>query len=39
MHMFEPKGNPTVVNLFTVINALQSQTVVHLEMRAVTKAP
>lgn len=38
MRMFGPKGNPTVANLFAVINALQSRTGVHLEVRAVTEA-
>ena len=39
MRMFGPNGNPTVANLFAVINALQSRTGVHLEVRAVTEAP
>lgn len=38
MRMFGPKGNPTVANLFAVINALQNRTGVHLEVRAVTEA-
>ncbi len=37
MRMFGPKGNPTVVNLFAVIHALQNRTGVHLEVRAVTE--
>ena len=36
MRMFGPKGNPTAANLFAVINALQEQTGVHLEVRAVS---
>ena len=35
MLMFGPKGNPTAVNLFGVIVALQEKTGVHLEVRAV----
>jgi Ribbon-helix-helix protein, copG family len=35
MRMFGPKGNPTAVNLFGVISALQERTGVHLEVRAV----
>jgi DNA-binding phage protein len=35
MRMFGPKGNPTAVNLFGVIVALQERTGVHLEVRAV----
>lgn len=38
MRMFGPKGNPTAANLFAVINALQSRTGVHLEVRAVSEA-
>ena len=38
MRMFGPNGNPTVANLFAVIHALQSQTGVHLEVKAVTEA-
>ena len=38
MRMFGPNGNPTVANLFAVINALQSQTGVHLKVKAVTEA-
>ena len=34
MRMFGPKGNPTAVNLFGVIGALQEKTGVHLEVRA-----
>lgn len=35
MRMFGPKGNPTAVNLFGVIGALQESTGVHLEVRTV----
>ncbi len=35
MRMFGPKGNPTAVNLFGVIVALQERTGVHLAVRAV----
>jgi DNA-binding phage protein len=35
MRMFGPKGNPTAVNLFSVIGALQENAGVHLEVRAV----
>jgi DNA-binding phage protein len=35
MRMFGPKGNPTAVNLFGVIVALQESTGVHLEVRTV----
>jgi len=38
MRMFGPKGNPTAVNLFGVIVALQEKTGVHLEVRAVAGA-
>jgi hypothetical protein len=38
MRMFGPKGNPTAVNLFGVIVALQHKTRVHLEVRAVADA-
>ncbi len=38
MRMFGPKGNPTAVNLFGVIAALQEKTGVHLEVRAVADA-
>jgi DNA-binding phage protein len=38
MRMFGPKGNPTAVNLFGVIVALQVKTGVHLEVRAVADA-
>ena len=38
MRMFGPKGNPTVANLFAIINTLQNRTGVHLEVRAVTEA-
>ncbi|WP_284418675.1 MULTISPECIES: transcriptional regulator [unclassified Bradyrhizobium] len=35
MHMFGPSGNPTAENLLGVISALQAETSVHLEVRAV----
>ena len=35
MRMFGPRGNPTAVNLFSVLGALQDKTGVHLEVRAV----
>jgi len=38
MRMFGPKGNPTAVNLFGVIVALQEKTGAHLEVRAVADA-
>jgi DNA-binding phage protein len=38
MRMFGPDGNPTAENLLGVINALQEETGVHLEIRAVTEA-
>ena len=38
MRMFSPKGNPTAANLFAVLTALQAQTGVHLEVRAVAEA-
>ena len=38
MRMFGPKGNPTAVNLFGVIVALQDKTGVHLKVRAVADA-
>ena len=38
MRMFGPKGNPTAGNLLGVIGALQMQTGVHLEVRAVANA-
>jgi DNA-binding phage protein len=38
MRMFGPKGNPTAVNLFGVIAALQDKTGVHLQVRAVADA-
>jgi DNA-binding phage protein len=37
MHMFGPDGNPTAENLLGVIRALQDETGVHLEIRAVTE--
>ena len=38
MRMFGPSGNPTAENLLAVISALQAETGVHLEVRAVTRA-
>ena len=38
MRMFGPHGNPTAVNLFGAIVALQEKTGVHLEVRAVDDA-
>jgi DNA-binding phage protein len=38
MRMFGPNGNPTAVNLFGVIVALQDKTGVHLEVHAVEAA-
>jgi DNA-binding phage protein len=38
MRMFGPSGNPTAENLLGVIHALQRETGVHLEIRAVTEA-
>jgi hypothetical protein len=38
MRMFGPDGNPTAENLLGVISALQQETGVHLEIRAVTEA-
>jgi DNA-binding phage protein len=38
MRMFGPKGNPTAVNLFGVIVALQEKTGVHIEVRALENA-
>jgi DNA-binding phage protein len=38
MRMFGPKGNPTAVNLFGVVAALQDKTGVHLQVRAVADA-
>lgn len=38
MRMFSPKGNPTAANLFAVLTALQAQTGVRLEVRAVAQA-
>src|SRR5437868_5807567 len=35
MRMFGPGGNPTAENLLGVINALQQETGVHLEIRAI----
>jgi DNA-binding phage protein len=38
MRMFGPDGNPTAENLLGVISALQEETGVHLEIRAVADA-
>jgi DNA-binding phage protein len=38
MRMFGPDGNPTADNLMAVISALQVETGVHLEIRAVADA-
>lgn len=38
MRMFGPGGNPTMGNLMAVIHALQKETGVHLEIRAVADA-
>lgn len=38
MRMFGPDGNPTAENLLGVISALQTETGVHLEIRAVADA-
>lgn len=38
MRMFGPDGNPTAENLLGVISALQEETGVHLEIRAVVDA-
>lgn len=38
MRMLGPDGNPTAENLLGVISALQEETGVHLEIRAVTEA-
>jgi DNA-binding phage protein len=38
MRMFGPNGNPTAENLLGVISALQAETGVHLEVRAVVDA-
>jgi hypothetical protein len=38
MRMFGPGGNPAAEKLFGVIRALQDETGVHLEIRAVTEA-
>lgn len=38
MRMFGPDGNPTAENLLGVISALQEETGVYLEIRAVTEA-
>jgi hypothetical protein len=38
MRIFGPNGNPTAENLFGAIRALQGETGVHLEIRAVAEA-
>jgi DNA-binding phage protein len=38
MRMFGPRGNPTAENLMAVIHALQAETGVRLEIRAVADA-
>ena len=38
MRMFGPNGNPTAENLLGVIGVLQTETGVHLEIRAVADA-
>jgi DNA-binding phage protein len=38
MRMFGPEGNPTAENLLAVLHALQAETGVHLEVRAVGRA-
>jgi len=38
MRMFGPEGNPTAENLLGVISALQTETGVHLQIRAVADA-
>ncbi len=38
MRMFGPDGNPRAENLMAVISALQEETGVHLEIRAVAEA-
>lgn len=38
MRMFGPRGNPTAENLMAVIHALQKETGLHLEIRAVADA-
>ncbi|KPF99703.1 transcriptional regulator [Rhodopseudomonas sp. AAP120] len=38
MRMFGPSGNPTAENLLGVIGVLQSETGVHLEIRAIADA-
>ena len=38
MRMFGPGGNPTAENLLGVISALQTETGVHLKIRAVADA-
>ncbi|MGY0570853.1 transcriptional regulator [Bradyrhizobium sp. RDM12] len=38
MRMFGPEGNPTAENLLGVISVLQTETGVHLEIRAVADA-
>ena len=38
MRMFGPSGNPTAANLLGAIGVLQTETGVHLEVRAVADA-
>jgi hypothetical protein len=38
MRMFGPNGNPTAENLLGVIGVLQTETGVHLEVRAIADA-
>jgi DNA-binding phage protein len=38
MRMFGPLGNPTAENLMAVIHALQKETGVHLEIKAIADA-
>ncbi len=38
MRMFGPDGNPSAENLLSVISALQTETGVHFEIRAVADA-
>ena len=38
MRMFGPSGNPTAANLLGVLGVLQTETGVHLEVRAIADA-
>jgi DNA-binding phage protein len=38
MRMFGPNGNPTAENLLNVIGVLQTETGVHIEIRAISDA-